>query len=686
MVKYSQEFINALIEHPITALNEYNYKTQKKLEKIIIDAKDTYYNAKTTNALKIPDATFDTLIDILEEKYPKSKVLAVIGSNLPTDATNKTKLPYHLGSMDKIKPGSRKFDIWTDKYNSGKYQISEKLDGLSGLLVLNLDETSDTPNKIVSKLYTRGNGDVGQDITHLLPFLKFNLDSNDTLASKYKLIARYMKKDRLDTIAIRGEIIVSKSMFEKKYSKQFPKGRSLVAGVVNSKADGFNKPELRNRAKDLEFVSYQLVFPEYSAKDQFKILYQDLKMRVAYNKYLDKELTIDICKELLLEFKKESNYEIDGIIITDTSKVYPNPTSGNPKHSVAFKMALDEQAQETVIEYVEYNVSKNGVLKPRIKYHPIEIGGDTFNYTTGFNARYIKDNNLGPGSRISIIKSGDVIPYILKVLSPSIKGEWQQPEKKWHWNDNEVEAIIDDNTDLPMEKVMLQFFNQFEIDGMKEGVINRLIDAGFNTLNDIFRLSVEALLDIEGFQIKSSTKLIKQIHEKILTPEHSIEKLMVASNCFPHFGIKKMRMITLYFTPKEILDGKLEVHQLVEIDGMGEISATDFLNNLPSFLNWLSEHPKLKIKMTKNKPFTSPDKASQHPFVSGKKICFTGFRDKVLQSFVESNGGSIATSVSKNTSYVVAKDINEGSSKLSKAQSLGIKVISLDYFKSKIGK
>jgi DNA ligase (NAD+) len=684
MVKYSQEFINALVEHPITALNEYNYKTQKKLEKIIIDAKDTYYN--NTNTLKIPDTIFDTLIDILEEKYPKSKVLVTVGSNLPTDATNKTKLPYHLGSMDKIKPGSRKFDIWIDKYNSGKYQVSEKLDGLSGLIVLTLDETSDTPNKIVSKLYTRGNGDVGQDISHLLPFLKFNLDNNDTLASKYKLISRYMEKCGKDTIAIRGEIIVSKDTFTKKYSKTFPKGRSLVAGVVNSKADGFNKPELRNRAKDLEFVSYQLVFPEYSAKDQFKILSQDLKLRVAYNKYLDKELTIDICKELLLEFKEESKYEIDGIIITDTSKVYSNPTSGNPKHSVAFKMALDEQAQETVIEYVEYNVSKNGVLKPRIKYHPIEIGGDTFNYTTGFNARYIKDNKLGPGSRISIIKSGDVIPYILKVLSPSIKGTWQQPDKKWHWNDNEVEAIIDDNTDLPMEKVMLQFFNQFEIDGMKEGVINRLIDAGFNTLNDIFRLSVEALLDIEGFQIKSSTKLIKQIHEKILTPEHSIEKLMVASNCFPHFGLKKMKMITLHFPPKQILDGKLQAHELVEIDGMGEISATEFLKYLPHFIHWLSEHSKLKVKMTKNKLPSQHSKVSQHTFIVSKKFCFTGFRDKELQEFVELNGGTISTGVSKNTSYVVAKDISESSSKLIKAQTLGVPILSLEEFKSKIGK
>lgn len=682
MTKYNNEFIKGLIKSPLTALEDYNYLTQKKLEKLIRDAKDSYYN--NTNILKIPDATFDILIDILEDKYPKSKLLTDIGSDLPKDNTNKVKLPYHLGSMDKVKPGSRKFDIWINKYNSGQYHISEKLDGLSGLLILTLDENSDTLNKINSKLYTRGNGDIGQDITHLIPFLKFNLDNNETLVSKYKLISRYMESNSLKKLAIRGELIINKNLFDKKYSKTFPKGRSLVAGVVNSKAEGFNKPELRNRAKDIDFVCYQLIYPEYTADKQFNILKKDLKFKTAYNTYLDKELTLDICKEMLLEYKKESNYEIDGIIITDTSKIYLNPNEGNPKHSVAFKMALeDTQSKETIVEYVEYNVSKNGILKPRIKYQSIEIGGDTFNYTTGFNARYIMDNKLGPGSRIIIIKSGDVIPYILKVITPSIKGEWQKPEKKWNWNDNKVEAIIKDTSDLPIEKVLLQFFNQFEIDGMKAGVINRLIDAGFDNLNSIFKLTAEVLINIEGFQIKSSNKLIKQITTKILIPKHSIEKLMVASNCFPNFGIKKMKLITKTFKPKDILDNKIEIKDLIKIDGMGDISANEFIKYLPEFLKWLSIHSSLKINLTNNNE-TSKQPTNQHLFIKGNKFCFTGFRDKDLQDFVELNGGNVVSTVSKSTNYIIAKDINENSSKIEKGNELNIKIISLSEFKSKI--
>lgn len=686
---YSQEFISALEQSPLKTLEEHNYIQQKKLEKLILDAKDTYYN--NTNIITISDNCFDELIEILEEKYPKSKILDSIGSELGTDSINKVKLPYHLGSMDKVKPGSRKLPLWFEKYSKGPYAVSEKLDGLSGLLVitLNTDINSNTTSSssvsnqhpLSSRLYTRGNGKVGQDISHLLPFLKFLKGSNDSLTSRYDLIKRYMTKNKLEILAIRGEIICTKERFNKKYKSTFPKARSLVAGIVNSKAESFTKQDMRTRAKDIDFVSYQIVAPELIASTQFKELTTSLHFKTANNKVYT-TLNSEICQELLLEYKSESVYEIDGIILTDCSKIHPQPLDGNPKHSVAFKMPLeDTQAKETVVELVEYNISKNGILKPRIKYHPIEVGGDTLIYTTGFNARYIKDNNLGPGSRISIIKSGDVIPYIYKILSPSISGKWQQPSSniKWHWNDNQVEAVIDDVTDLPMEKVMLQFFNQFEIDGLKEGQISRLIDAGFDNINDILRLKEESLLSIEGFQIKSSRKLVSQIKSKILDQEHDINKLMVASNCFPNFGNKKLKLITDNYKVKDILDRKITQDSLEKIDGLGTITSADFLKYLPTFLEWLKEHTLLKID-TSEKKKTTQKAANIDSYVSGKKIVFTGFRDKELEQYISNNNGILQSGVSGTTNLVVAKDITDSSSKLEKAKSKNIKIISLEEF------
>lgn len=683
VILYKEEFIKALELSPLKALEDYNYINQKKLEKLILDAKNTYYN--NANIITISDNCFDELIEILEEKYPKSKIIDAIGSELMSDSTNKVKLPYHLGSMDKVKPGSRNLTIWMEKYSIGPYVVSEKLDGLSGLLIISLD--NEKKNNIMSqynlksKLYTRGNGSIGQDISHLLPFLKFLNNSTESLTSRYDVIKRYMIKNKLDLLAIRGEIICTKDKYEKKYKLKYPKARSLVSGVVNSKVESFNKQDMRQRAKDLDFVSYQIISPELLAPKQFKELEVFLEFKTANNKVYTL-LDLVTCQRLLLEYKSESKYEIDGIILTDASKIYSIPVNGNPKHSVAFKMPLeDTQAKETIVELVEYNISKNGILKPRIKYKPIKIGGDTLIYTTGFNARYIKDNIIGPGSKISIIKSGDVIPYIYKILSVSASGKWQEPPNniKWHWNDNQVEAVIDNSTDLPMEKVMLQFFNQFEIDGLKEGQLLRLIDAGFNTINNILRLKEESLLAVEGFQIKSSSKLISQIREKILEKEHNINKLMVASNCFPNFGNKKLKLITDNFNIKDILELKITKQELENIDGLGSITSSEFLQFLPKFISWLKEHPLIKINML-SETNKLKNKDNINKYINSKNFVFTGFRDKNLEKYIIDNNGVLQSSVSGLTDLVVAKDITESSSKLEKAKLKNIKIVSLEEF------
>jgi len=685
--KYDVEFIKLLIKDTINTLTKYDYINQKKIESLVMDAKNTYYN--NADILDIPDSTFDILVDILEEKYPKSKVLDIIGSELPKDATNKVKLPYYLPSMNKVKPGSKNLNIWIKKYDTGNYVISEKLNGLSSLLIINLNE-----NKINAKLYTRGDGNIGQDITHLIPFLKFNngesleLDDNDTLISRYKSLKKYMVKNNLESLVIRGELIISKEKF-KQYADKYPKALSFIAGVVNSKAEKFTKQDSRNKAKNLDFVSYQLIYPEYKANEQFDILKNDIKFKVANNNNYIEELNQLLCEKILLEYKEKSLYEIDGIIITDNSKINTNIVNVNPKYSVAFKMPFEDlQSKETIIEYIEYNVSKNGILKPRIKYQTIIIDGDIFNFTTGFNARYIKDNKLGPGSRIIIIKSGDVIPYIYKILSTSSNNKWSEPITKWHWNDNNVEAVIDDINDLPMNKVLLQFFNQFKINYMKEGVITRLIDAEFDNINDILNLQTSSLLSIEGFQIKSSNKLVLEIKEKILKPKHSIEKLMVGSNCFPNFGMRKIKNIVNNFKITDIVNNNnITIEKLINIEGVGDIVANDFIKYLPIFIKWLNAHPLLKIDYkTNTKDNTNlEDKHKNHNiFIIGKKICFTGFRDEELTNFVENNGGSIVSSVSGNTSLVITKDINDTSSKLKKARSKNITIMSLIDFKNKL--
>lgn len=646
MTKYTDKFINELEINPLQKAKKLDIT---EFEQLLIDAAEAYYN---TDKQLITDETYDILIDYLKEIKPKSTVLKAIGSQ-PVDERTKVKLPYHLGSMDKIKPGSRKLELWFSRY-SGPYLISDKLDGLSGLLVIENGE---------HKLYTRGNGSYGQDVSHLLKYIKYGCKN---ISSTEKVI-------------IRGEIMINERLFEKKYADKYPKSRSLVAGIVNSKSTSVNT----SIARDIEFVVYQLVYPENQAADkQFKQL-ENFDCSVVKNELFIEKPNL---QELLLERRNESKYKMDGIIITDCSTSYPNPKSGNPKHSIAFKMALDEQQEETIIVDVEYNISKNGILKPRIKYEPVVIDGDTLVYTTGFNAKYIKDNKLGPGAHIVIIRSGDVIPYIKEVISIAKNGKWSEPNVDYIWSESGVEAIAInlEQSEEYLSKQLLHFFKTMNVDGMKIGTINKLIAAGFDSINTILDLKPENLLDVAGFNIKSAEKLVNNIKTQLLDKEHLLEKVMTASNVFTGFGEKKLLLIVNYLIKNKkdfsyLKNLKLSIDELITIEGYSNKTAKQFIVSLPKFLEWVEEHPRIKIKALEAIKLIETKKVIST--LTDLNIVITGFRDANLVSKVESSGGKIQSGVNGKTNILIVKDETAmKGSKYNKAKELGIEIKTLEEF------
>ena len=120
------------------------------------------------------------------------------------------------------------------------------------------------------------------------------------------------------------------------------------------------------------------------------------------------DVTNEMLSELLMEWRKSYVYEIDGVIVSD-DRIFARK-SGNPDHAFAFKMVLSDQMAEAKVVNVLWTPSKDGYLKPRVQIEPIKLGGVTIEYATGFNAAFIRDNKIGIGSLIQIIRSGDVIP------------------------------------------------------------------------------------------------------------------------------------------------------------------------------------------------------------------------------------------------------------------------------------
>jgi DNA ligase (NAD+) len=663
-MSYTEKFLNNLEENPIKEAKKLSIP---ELEKLLLTASKAYYSS---NKDLINDIVYDELIDYLADVAPKSKVLKQIGSQ-PIDDASKVKLPYHLGSMDKIKPGSRKLDLWFSKFPNGPYVISDKLDGLSGLLVIELDMN----NNLKTVLYTRGNGTYGQDISHLLQLIKW--------CDKTKITAAV--KTGSKRIVVRGEIIIKEDIFMNKYSTKYPKSRSLVAGIVNSKQDSRSFMANKNIAKDIEFIAYQLIEPGLNSADkQFELLCKYGFITVE-NKVFTTSPKGEL-DELFIERRNKSKYKIDGIIITDCSSVYENPKSGNPKHSIAFKMPLTDQQSETVIEEVEWNISKNGMLKPRIRYKPIKIDGDTLIYTTGFNAKYIRDNNIGPGARIVIIRSGDVIPYIKEVISPSPKG-WSKPLVDYTWSKTGVEAIAKDLSGSEyLSKQLVHFFKVLEVDGLKAGTINKLINAGFDTIETILDLRVENLLDVAGFNVKSAEKLISNLKNHVIEKVHKLEIIMTASNIFTGFGRRKLVLIVDYMKATGYTLTDLTVDKITSIDGFSTLSAKKIIEMIPKFIKWYKAYPQLKVEDIYSVKTGNISKKAEviKSKIIGKNIVLTGFRDPVLVSKIEEHGAKNQSTVNSKTDILVIKDASAAKgSKYTKAKGLGITILTLDNFKKK---
>ena len=637
------DIVKKVLKNSYESINEL---TIEELEKLIDYANDKYRN---TNTPVISDEIYDIAVDFLKLKNPKSKLLKEIGGKVKSK--DKVKLDYWLGSMDKIKPVNLKeFDKWINKYKE-PYYISNKLDGISAMIVYRYNGDIN--------LYTRGTADEGLDITPLLKYLK-NIPSWDKV-NKYKIKA---SKTGI-VLAARGELLMDKKTFEKNWSSTLKNGRNSVAGLVNSKKIN---PKL---ASDTRFVLYEVIDPFIKFSDQMKIL-KDLDFNIVTFKQINK-INFEILSELLIKNKKESEYEMDGLIITNNEQLVRN-TKGNPDYAFAFKDILEEQKAITRVIDIEWNKSKDGYIKPTLIIEPVKIGGVEINRVTGHNAKYIVENKLGKGAEIEIIRSGDVIPKVENIIKPAKKIDY--PEGEWHWNETNVDILCDDlnNKDILVKNIYYFFFS-LDAKGVGEKIVEKLVNAGFDSILKIIKLDPTNISNIEGFKEKSANNIIDSI-KKSLT-DISLSKLMSASNKLGH-GIGEERIkLVLEKYPNLLIDAdkwsKTEfINNLKLINGWEEKTSTLFVNNFSEFKKFYNSlKPYFTLKKIKEK------KIIKNKYTD-KTIVMSGFRDSELQKNLEDSGAKITNSISKNTDYLIVKDqntIDENTGKVQKAKELGILII-----------
>ena len=612
----------------ITVLEQLN---ENQLATILRELNDAYYNEQPL----LTDNEYDIVKEYIEHKYPSNQVLQDVGA--PVEK-NKVKLPYEMWSMDKIKPDTNALTNWMAKY-SGPYILSCKLDGVSGLYT--------TENK-EPKLYTRGNGKIGQDISHLIPYLRLPKTKN---------------------IVIRGEFIIPKGVFEKKYKTTSANPRNMVSGIVNQKS-------ITDAVKDVNFVAYEVIKPELKPSAQMDFL-KTLDVECVFYK-IESKLSNELLSDTLINLRSNYRYEIDGIIVTD-DKLH-HRQSGNPEHAFAFKMVLSDQVAEAKVVDVIWTPSKDGYLKPRVRIEPIQLGGVQIEYATGFNGAFIENNKIGVGALIELIRSGDVIPYIRKVVVPAEQAK--MPAVPYKWNDTHVDIMLENigSDETVQEKNITGFFRGIGVEGLSSGNVSRIIKAGYDTVPKIIKMSVDDFLKVDGFKIKTATKLYTGIQEKIQSA-HLI-KLMSGSNTFGRgFSEKKIELI-LDSYPDVLLSSLSpteKIKKISTIKGMATKTSETFVEHIPDFLRFMKES-NLEHRINVS-PLVKANYDTNHPLY-GKSVVMTGFRDAELQELIKNVGAKLGSSISKNTFVLLVKDASaeQDTGKALEAKQLGIPIMTKDDF------
>ncbi|MCL2674933.1 MAG: NAD-dependent DNA ligase LigA, partial [Defluviitaleaceae bacterium] len=557
-----------------------------------------------------------------------------------------------------------------------KCLLSWKLDGLT--VVVSYEN-----GELVQAL-TRGNGVVGEDITHN--------------ALVFRNIPR--KVAHTGTFSVRGEAIITFADFERINSTiedegdKYKNPRNLTSGSVRQ----LNSEVTAKRS--VMYYAFSVIggVGTDSKQEQLNFLQAQGFAVVPYV-----VVTADDIARQVAKFKAEVAglpYATDGLVVTYDSIEYSRSlgqTSKFPHDSIAFKWA-DETAETTLTEVI-WNTSRTGLINPVAVFEPVELEGSTVKQASLHNISIIEGLALGIGDRITVYKANMIIPQVADNLTRS--GTLQIPEHcpvcgtaTQILSENEVKTLFcpNPNCRAQLVRALAHYVSRdaANIEGLSEATLEKFVGAGFlNNYVDIYRLAdyKDEIIAMDGFGEKSYAKLIAAIEKSRTIELASFINALGISN----IGAENAKQLAANFdliedlvkNPLESLDeSRLEeiTEKLISIEGFGGKIAT-------AVIAYFTDHNNRAL-FDEVMPILTLVKPAQHVTdgkFSGKTFVITGDlhgyeNRKQLQAFIEQQGGKVAGSVSKNTDYLINNDSTSASSKNKKARELGIAIITEDEF------
>lgn len=618
---------------------------EKDLENKIRHHKALYYQGRP----EISDVEYDRLENELRNINPESQILNMVGSN--TAKENKVE---HKTKMLSLNKTYKEEDLasWLGEHEA----ISmHKIDGVSCSLIY------ESGKLIVAK--TRGDGQFGENIT-----------------SKVNWIPEVAGEiDEATVLEIRGELFCTESNFLKLASEMEKIGlerpssqRNIVAGLMGRK----DNLEL---CRYLSFYAFDLIanLKEIKCeKDKFKKLkefkFETPEITVHKNMKGVKEVLNDT-----LIFMNEGEYQIDGIVFSYNDLALQDQlgaTAHHPRYKIAFKFA--GESKETSIESISWQVSRNGILTPIANVTPVELGGANISRVTLHNYGQVKTHNLKCGDKISIIRSGEVIPKFLSVIKESDK-LFVVPELCPSCDERvEIEDIrlicVNDNCPSIIRETILNFIQKIGIVDLSEKRLEELIaNKLVKSIPDLFTLKVDDLIKLDKVKEKLASKLIGSIN--------SVKEVDLVT-FLSSLGLKggaynrcEKLVLNGFDSIEKVIS--LRSDELMNVDGFAEKSSVDLVQSISDKVPLINKLIEVGIVIKKDEKVESA--------ITMKKICITGSltrKRSEIENFIREKGGIVSSSVSKTTDYLLTNEKEGTSSKFKKAIKLEVAIITEDDF------
>ena len=601
--------------------------TETQLVSILKKASDAYYN-NTGDGL-LGDEEYDRLRDLLEEMNPNHPFLKQVGAPIEKGAV---KLPFKMASLNKIKPGTGAVDSFVRSSGIPAWVLTDKLDGISVLW--------DTGKR---KLYLRGDGLMGVDVTAFAPYLS-------------GLNPRGYKEKWV----LRGELVLPNDV-----PIQGTLSRSWVNGQLHQKTP------IPEELGKIRFVAYEVLVPSsLSRLEQLQKLAEagfEVPWACVVTTLSDESLS----KTLQMR-RSESKYPIDGIVVGENcvpKKQEGGTSVENPKDMRAFKMPMEDQRATTTIVDILWSASYQGYWIPRIQIQPVTIGGSRIEFLTGHNARFVLTNELGKGARIIVRKSGDVIPTLDSVLSTGEKvslpeGEWDgDAATASHYK---LKAGTS-NTEV-LQKKLEHFAKTLDIPHLGPGLVTKLVAEGKDTPNDLVTIEKVDLELIVGKGM--AAKIYPALQEKL--QKCSELTLMIASGMMPR-GVGTSKLEALF----KLQADPRKWSSIKACEGWSSEALSSFLASMSAYETWRSRelpaipYPRI-TQMPERGPAFAPGITREGPV---GVVCLTGFRDAEFQKKMEEKGFVFVAGVSKKVTHLIVKSSGETSEKVKKAAEMGIRIL-----------